>query len=116
MSCQCNYCGNKTQPVFWGIILIFFIAVLCAVILNPIHKQNIEKLGKNLYKFQDTLEFRDKDTDKMIKRLDNVEFRLLNKDDIVYGVKIKAGEKEQEVLVMDKIPSDCFLVIKKEPK
>ena len=38
----------------WGTMLVVLIAILCAVILNPIHKQNVENIGKNLYKFQDT--------------------------------------------------------------
>lgn len=29
--------------LFWSINLLIFVAILCAVILNPIHKKNIEK-------------------------------------------------------------------------
>jgi mannose-6-phosphate isomerase-like protein (cupin superfamily) len=38
--------NQQDNFMFWGITLIFFIAVLCAVILNPLHKKNIEKLHK----------------------------------------------------------------------
>lgn len=33
--------------LFWSTNLLIFVAILCAVVLNPIHKQNIEKLSKN---------------------------------------------------------------------
>lgn len=39
--------NQQDNFMFWGITLILFIAVLCAVILNPIHKKNIEKLKQN---------------------------------------------------------------------
>lgn len=39
--------NQQDNFMFWGITLILFIAVLCAVILNPLHKKNIEKLSKN---------------------------------------------------------------------
>lgn len=64
-----------------------------------------------LYKYQDTIEFCDRETGEARKTIKNAEFRLLNKDDIMYGIKI---EKDKEVLVMDKIPLDCFVSIKKD--
>lgn len=33
--------------MFWGTILVMLLAVLCAVILNPLHQKNIQKLSKN---------------------------------------------------------------------
>lgn len=99
--------NQQDNFMFWGITLIFFIAVLCAVILNPIHKQNVENIGKNLYKFQDTLEFRDKDSDKTIKRLDNVEFRALDKSTFVYMVKLPDGSSE--VLIFEDYPPNSYL-------
>ena len=32
--------------LFWSINLLIFVAILCAVILNPLHKKNTEKLSK----------------------------------------------------------------------
>ena len=91
----------------WGTMLVVLIAILCAVILNPIHKQNVENIGKNLYKFQDTLEFRDKDSDKTIKRLDNVEFRALDKSRFAYMVKLP--DQSSEVLIFEDCPPNSYL-------
>lgn len=33
----------------WGSLLVVLIAILCAVILNPLHKKNIEKLKSPTY-------------------------------------------------------------------
>ena len=33
--------------LFWSINLLIMVAILCAVVLNPLHKKNIEKLSKN---------------------------------------------------------------------
>lgn len=32
--------------IVWGTVLVILIAILCAIILNPIHKKNTEKLSK----------------------------------------------------------------------
>ena len=32
--------------IVWGTILVILVAILCAIILNPIHKNNTEKLSK----------------------------------------------------------------------
>jgi hypothetical protein len=81
--------------------------LLCIFVLNPVHKQNVEKIGKNLYKFQDTLEFRDKDSDKIIKRLDNVEFRALDKSRFIYMVKLP--DQSSEVLIFEDCPPNSYL-------
>ena len=81
--------------------------IFCYAVLNPIHKQNVENIGKNLYKFQDTLEFRDKDTDKTIKRLDNVEFRALDKSRFIYMVKLP--DQSSEVLIFEDCPPNSYL-------
>lgn len=88
---------------FLCLYLGFLIAVLIGLLVKP--------PAEPLYKYQDTIEFCDKETEEAQKTIKNAEFRLLNKDDIMYGIKI---EKDQEVLVIDKIPSDCFVSIKKE--
>lgn len=88
---------------FLCLYLGFLIAVLIGFLVKPSAEPS--------YKYQDTIEFCDKETGETKKTIKNAEFRLLNKDDIMYGIKI---EKDQEVLVMDKIPSDCFVSIKKD--
>jgi len=35
--------------LFWSINLLIMVAILCAVVLNPLHKKNIEKLQQNTY-------------------------------------------------------------------
>lgn len=94
----------------WGTILVILIAILCAVILNPIHKQNVENIGKNLYKFQDTLEFVDKDTGKVIKRFENVELRILDGNQLIYLTKVKENESiTREVIVNTQVPTNSYL-------
>lgn len=91
---------------FLCLYLGFLIAVLVGLLVNPPSEPS--------YKYRDTIEFCDRETGESRKTIRNAEFRLLNKDDIMYGVKIKVKEKEQEALVMDKIPSDCFVRIRKD--
>ncbi len=98
---------EREQFIFWGTILVICVAILCAVALNPIHKNNLEKMRKTEYKFQDTLEFRDKDSDKIIKRLDNVEFRALDKSRFIYMVKLP--DQSSEVLIFEDCPPNSYL-------
>jgi hypothetical protein len=98
---------EREQFIFWGTILVICVAILCAVALNPIHKNNLEKMRKIEYKFQDTLEFRDKDSDKIVKRLDNVEFRALDKSRFIYMVKLP--DQSSEVLIFEDCPPNSYL-------
>ena len=98
---------EREQFIFWGTILVICVAILCAVALNPIHKNNLEKMRKIEYKFQDTLEFRDNDTDRIIKKLDNVEFRVLHKS--TYGYVVKTDQESPEILVIDDFPPNSYL-------
>lgn len=93
---------------FLCVYLGFLIAVLIGLLVKP--------PADSQYKYLDTIQFCDKETEQVQKTINNAEFRLLNKSDIMYGVKIKVEGKEQEALVLDKIPSNCFLVITKEAK
>lgn len=65
------------------------------------------------YKYNDTIEFVDRNTDEVIKQLDNVEFRILDKSNVLYGVKI---ENKQEALVLYEIPSNAYLRINASKK
>lgn len=91
---------------FLCLYLGFLIAVLIGLLVKPPDEPS--------YKYRDTIEFCDRETGEARKTIKNAEFRLLNRDDIMYAVKIKVKEKEQEALVMDKIPSDCFVSIRKD--
>lgn len=84
----------------------FLIALLIGFLVKP--------PSEPTYKYQDTIQFCDKETEEVQKTIENAEFRVLNKDGIMYGKKIKVQEKEQEVLIMDKVPADCFLIITKD--
>jgi len=92
-----------TRIAVYLLYLVFLIVVLVGLLVKPPAEPS--------YKYQDTIEFCDRETGEAQKTIKNAEFRLLNKDDIMYGIKI---EKDQEVLVIDKIPSDCFVSIKKD--
>jgi len=98
----------KESPPIW-FLWLFLAGLLLAIYLTPLHQKHFEK-----EKY--TIQFCDKETEEAIKTINNAEFRLLNKDDIMYGVKINVEGKEQEVLVLDKVPSNCFLIVTKEPK
>lgn len=93
---------------FLCVYLGFLIAVLVGLLVRPPTEPP--------YKYRDTIEFHDRETGDARKTIRNAEFRLLNKDDIMYGVKMRVGEKEQEALVMDRIPPDCFVSIRKDPE
>lgn len=99
---------SKISLIINCLYLGFLIALLIGFLVKPPTEPK--------YKYLDVIQFCSKETEEVIKTINNAEFRLLNKSDIMYGVKIKAGEKEQEALVLDKVPSNCFLVITKEAK
>lgn len=69
---------------------------------------NNKNIGIIEYKFQDTLEFVDKDTDETVKKLDNVEFRVLDKNRYMYLVKTP-DLPSPEVLIMNEFPPNTYL-------
>lgn len=85
-------------------IILAFVAKF-HTILSKNHTGEIE------YKFQDTLEFCDKDTDEVVKKLDNVEFRVLGKDTYMYVVKMTEGPSP-EVLIMNRFPPNTYLTFR----
>lgn len=74
-----------------------------------------EKINEIEYKFQDTLEFIDKDTGETIERFDNVEFRVLGPEGYMYMVKMTTGPSP-EVLVMNQFPPNTYLRFYQTPK
>lgn len=94
----------------FGFIFYFFLSVMILLafglkfhtILSKKHTEIIE------YKFQDTLEFCDKDTNEVVKRLDNVEFRVLDKNRYMYVVKTP-DLPSPEVLIMNEFPPNTYL-------
>lgn len=67
------------------------------------------------YSFKDEVEFVDKNTNSSIQTIKNIEFRYLQKDTIMYLVKLPPDIREnapQEVLVMDEMPPNSYLRIK----
>lgn len=56
---MCGSMKKQKSFIFWGTTLIMFIAVLCVVVLNPIHKKNIEKLKSKPLAQQYTLNHSD---------------------------------------------------------
>ena len=101
-----NETNFDIKPIIFALGTVIGL-LLCIFVLNPVHKQNVENIGKNLYKFQDTLEFRDKDSDKIIKRLDNIEFRALDKSRFIYMIKLP--DKSSEVLIFEDCPPNSYL-------
>lgn len=69
-----------------------------------------------IYRYRDTIRFCDRGTDDVRKTIRNAEFRVLGKNDIMYGLKVKADGKETEILVMEKVPMDCYVGITEEPE
>ena len=61
-----------------------------------------------VYSYRDSIVFTDKDTDKVILQLDNVEFRVLGKDSFMFGTKSENGD---EILVCDEIPPNTYPTI-----
>jgi hypothetical protein len=80
-------------------------------VAHYLSSQNKKDIGKIEYKFQDTLEFCDKDTDEIVKKLDNVEFRVLGKDTYMYIVKTPYLPSP-EVLIMNQFPPNTYLTFR----
>jgi hypothetical protein len=87
------------------VIILLLFGIKFHTILSKNHTGKIE------YKFQDTLEFCDKDTDEIVKKLDNVEFRVLGKDTYMYVVKMTVGPSP-EVLIMNQFPPNTYLTFR----
>lgn len=85
----------------------FLIAVLIGLVVTPPSKP-----AESIYNHRDTIQFCDRETGDPQKTIKNAEFRLLSKNDVIYSVKIE--KNGQEVLVMEKIPENCFPVITKK--
>jgi hypothetical protein len=92
-------------------ITLLSVAVFIISTAYYLSNQNKKDIGKIEYKFQDTLEFCDKDTDEIVKKLDNVEFRVLGKDTYMYMVKMTEGPSS-EVLVMNQFPPNTYLTFR----
>jgi len=67
-----------------------------------------KKSSQIVYSYRDSIVFTDKDTDKVILKLDNVEFRVLGKDSFMFGTKSENGD---EILVCDEIPPNTYPTI-----
>jgi hypothetical protein len=104
----------KNDP-YPGLIIGALSVPIFIAILSPIFLKN-DKInhGKSLipgeieYKFQDTLEFVNKDTEETVKRLDNVEFRVLDKNRYMYVVKTP-DLPSPEALIMNDFPPNTYL-------
>ena len=105
-----EYINNNFRTVECLLFVVMVCLMLINLYLDPIHKQNVENIGKNLYKFQDTLEFVDKDTGKVIKRFENVELRILDRNQLIYLTKVKENESTtREVIVNTQVPTNSYL-------
>ena len=91
-------------------VLGFIIGVLSVPLMMGVLSIFIkdDKINEIEYKFQDTLEFVNKDTEETVKRLDNVEFRVLGKDTYMYVVKTP-DLPSPEVLIMNEFPPNTYL-------
>jgi hypothetical protein len=79
----------------------FYMSKYCATFPQ---KQNTNDV---VYRFQDTIEFCDKDSNKILTKLENVEFRILNKNNIMYVVY----DKDKNVVILDKLPDNSYVNI-----
>jgi hypothetical protein len=94
----------------------FVIGVLSVPIIIGISSIFIkdDKINEIEYKFQDTLEFVNKDTEETVKRLDNVEFRVLDKNRYMYVVKTP-DLPSPEALIMNDFPPNTYLKFYQTP-
>lgn len=100
-----------------SVVLGFVIGVLSVPLMMGISSIFIKDVKKNdeiEYKFQDTLEFVDKDTEETVKKLDNVEFRVLDKNRYMYVVKTP-DLPSPEVLIMNDFPPNTYLKFYQTP-
>lgn len=99
------------------IAISFVIGVLSVPLMMGISSIFIKDDKKNddiEYKFQDTLEFVDKDTEETVEKLDNVEFRVLDKNRYMYVVKTP-DLPSPEVLIMNDFPPNTYLKFYQTP-
>jgi hypothetical protein len=98
-------------------VLGFIIGVLSVPLMMGVLSIFIkdDKINEIEYKFQDTLEFIDKDTEETIERFDNVEFRVLGPEGYMYMVKMTTGPSP-EVLVMNQFPPNTYLRFYQTPE
>lgn len=100
-----------------SVVLGFVIGVLSVPLMMGISSIFIKDVKKNdeiEYKFQDTLEFVDKDTEETVKKLDNVEFRVLDKNRYMYVVKTP-DLPSPEALIMNDFPPNTYLKFYQTP-
>lgn len=100
-----------------SVALGFVIGVLSVPLMMGISSIFIKDDKKNddiEYKFQDTLEFVDKDTEETVKKLDNVEFRVLDKNRYMYVVKTP-DLPSPEALIMNDFPPNTYLKFYQTP-
>jgi hypothetical protein len=97
----------------FGFIFFFFLSVMILLAFGVKFHTILSKnhTGKIEYKFQDTLEFCDKDTNEVVKKLDNVEFRALGKDTYMYVVKTP-DLPSPEALIHNKFPPNTYLIFR----
>jgi hypothetical protein len=86
--------------------VILVLALLFSDFFRP--PKNESPPPQIVYSYRDSIVFIDKDTDKVILKLDNVEFRVLGKDSFMFGTKSENGD---EILVCDEIPSNTYPTI-----
>jgi len=100
----------------FGFIFFFFLSVMILLAFGVKFNTILSKkhTGKIEYKFQDTLEFCDKDTNEVVKKLDNVEFRVLDKNRYMYVAKTPDLPSPQ-VLIMNDFPPNTYLIFYQTP-
>lgn len=106
------YFSSLDVKKLFAFLIIIFIGVLGTIFVVATTYLQFRFNNKNIgiieYKFQDTLEFVDKDTDKTVKKLDNVEFRVLDKNRYMYVVKTP-DLPSPEVIIMNEFPPNTYL-------
>lgn len=68
----------------------------------------VEKENRpNLVSMNDTIEYCDKDSHKVVETITDIRFKILNRNNIVY----LTTEQDKEILVYDSIPENCYVNI-----
>lgn len=106
-----EYCRDNIEKLISCAIYLFSISCILYIISNAKNTESNKNIGKIEYKFQDTLEFCDKDTNEVVKKLDNVEFRVLGKDTYMYVVKTP-DLPSPEVLIHNQFPPNTYLTFR----
>lgn len=96
-------------PVIFSLLFMFIVMVvlylLTPLVENP--KTKNDHINRVIAIPNDVIEYCDKDSHKVLFRITDIEFKILNRTNIVYLAK----ENDKEIVIYDNVPENCYVNI-----